>query len=132
MVLLQPSELRVAMSKRPIHFHADESLYAFTVKRPVSILMVVLAVAVFGWVSYQRLALTLMPNMSYPTLTVRTTYPGTAPEEMESVISRPLEQQLGIVPKLVSISSISKAGQSDVILEFQWKTDMDVVAQLVR
>jgi HAE1 family hydrophobic/amphiphilic exporter-1 len=60
------------MSKRPTNFHADESLYAFTVKRPVSILMVVLAVAVFGWVSYQRLALTLMPNMSYPTLTVRT------------------------------------------------------------
>jgi multidrug efflux pump subunit AcrB len=73
-----------------------------------------------------------MPNMSYPTLTVRTTYPGTAPEEMESVVSRPLEQQLGIIPKLVSISSVSKAGQSDVILEFQWKTDMDIVAQEVR
>lgn len=120
------------MSNRPRHFRADDSFYAFTVKRPVAILMVVLAVAVFGAVSYERLALTLMPNMSYPTLTVRTMYPGTAPEEMESVISRPLEQQLGIIPKLVSISSVSKAGQSDVILEFQWKTDMDVVAQEVR
>jgi multidrug efflux pump subunit AcrB len=73
-----------------------------------------------------------MPSMSYPTLTVRTVYPGTAPEEMESVVSRPLEQQLGVIPKLVSISSVSKAGQSDVILEFQWKTDMDLVAQEVR
>lgn len=120
------------MHQRPQDFRADDSFFAFTVKRPVAILMVVMAVAVFGGVSYQRLALTLMPNMSYPTLTVRTVYPGTAPEEIESVISRPLEQQLGIIPKLVSISSVSKAGQSDVILEFQWKTDMDIVTQEVR
>src|SRR5688572_12315205 len=119
------------MSKRPI-FRIDDSHYAVVVRRPVAILMVTFAVGVFGWVSYQRLALTLMPDMSYPTLTVRTSYPGTAPEEMENVISRPLEQQLGIIPKLVSISSISKASQSDVILEFQWKTDMDLVAQEVR
>ena len=120
------------MSTRPPKFRADDSFYAFTVKRPVSILMVVMAVAVFGWVSNQRLALTLMPNMSYPTLTVRTVYPGTAPEEMESVVSRPLEQQLGVIPKLVSIGSVSRAGQSDVTLEFQWKTDMDLVSQEVR
>lgn len=113
-------------------FRIDASHYALVVRRPVAILMVTFAVAVFGFVSYQRLALTLMPDMSYPTLTVRTSYPGTAPEEMENVVSRPLEQQLGIIPKLVSISSISKAAQSDVILEFQWKTDMDLVAQEVR
>ncbi len=120
------------MSTRPKDFHPDDSFFAFTVKRPIAILMVVLAIVVFGGVSYQRLSLTLMPTMSYPTLTVRTVYPGTAPEEMETVVSRPLEQQLGIIPKLVSISSISKAGQSDVILEFQWKADMNVVAQEVR
>jgi multidrug efflux pump subunit AcrB len=120
------------VSKRPKNFQPDDSFFAFTVKRPIAILMVVVAVVVFGGVSYQRLALTLMPDMSYPTLTVRTVYPGTAPEEMENVVSRPLEQQLGIIPKLVSISSISKAGQSDVILEFQWKADMNVVAQEVR
>src|SRR3954470_3453820 len=126
-----PTQLAHAMSKRP-RFQIDDSHFACVVKRPVAILMVTLAVGVFGWVSYHRLALTLMPNMSYPTLTVRTTYPGTAPEEIENVISRPLEQQLGIIPKLVSISSISKAGQSDVMLEFQWKTDMDAIAQDVR
>jgi len=120
------------MSKRPFSFRLDDSHFALVVRRPVAILMVTLAVGVFGWVSYQRLALTLMPDMSYPTLTVRTSYPGTAPEEMENVISRPLEQQLGIIPKLVTISSASKAGQSDVTLEFQWKTDMDLVAQEVR
>jgi multidrug efflux pump subunit AcrB len=120
------------LSTRPKNFRIDDSAFAFVVRRPVAILMVTLAVAVFGSVSYQRLALTLMPDMSYPTLTVRTSYPGTAPEEMETVVSRPLEQQLGIIPKLVAISSISKAGQSDVVLEFQWKTDMDLIAQEVR
>lgn len=119
------------MSQRP-PFRPDDTHWGLVVRRPVAILMVTIAVAVFGAVSYQRLALTLMPDMSYPTLTVRTSYPGTAPEEMENVISRPLEQQLGIIPKLVSISSVSKAAQSDVILEFQWKTDMDLVAQEVR
>jgi multidrug efflux pump subunit AcrB len=120
------------MSKPPPSFRPDESFYGFTVRRPVAILMVVLAVAVFGAVSHERLALTLMPSMTYPTLTVRTMFPGTAPEEMETVVSRPLEQVLGIVSKLVTISSVSKAGQSDVTLEFQWKTDMDMVAQEVR
>jgi len=118
-------------SSRP-RFQVERSSFAFTARRPVAILMVVLAVGVFGWVCYSRLALTLMPEMTYPTLSVRTSYPGTAPEEIENVISRPLEQELGIIPRLSSISSISKAGQSDVILEFQWNTDMDLIAQEIR
>ncbi len=106
--------------------------FSITTRRPVAILMVVMAVCVFGWVSYQRLALDLMPDIAYPTLTVRTEYPGTAPEEVENLISRPLERELGIVPHLVRISSVSKAGQSDVILEFEWDTDMNDVSQDIR
>ena len=94
--------------------------------------MVVVAVCVFGWVSYQRLSLDLMPEIAYPTLNVRTEYPGTAPEEVESLISRPLEQQLGLVSDLVSISSVSKAGQSDVILEFNWDTNINEASQEIR
>ena len=94
--------------------------------------MVVMAVCVFGWVSYQRLSLDLMPAISYPTLTVRTEFPGTAPEEIENLVSRPLEQELGIARRLVSISSISRAGQSDVILEFDWDTDMNAASQDIR
>ncbi len=106
--------------------------FSITTRRPVAILMVVMGICVFGWVSYQRLSLNLMPDISYPTLTVRTEYPGTAPEEVETLLSRPLEQELGIVPHLVNISSISKAGQSDIILEFEWDTDMNVISQDVR
>ncbi len=110
----------------------ENSIYNFTTKRPVAILMVVLGVLVFGYISYYELPLNLMPEMTYPSLTVRTEYPGTAPEEVETAISRPVEQALGVVDNLVSISSVSKAEQSDVILDFTWDTDMDKATADVR
>ncbi|MFQ5632420.1 MAG: efflux RND transporter permease subunit, partial [bacterium] len=106
--------------------------YRFTTTRPVAILMVVIGVVVFGWISYAQLPLNLMPDISYPSLTVRTEYTGTAPEEIETTISRPIEQALGVVSNLISISSISKAGQSDVKLEFTWDTDMNQATSDVR
>ena len=106
--------------------------FRLTTTRPVAILMIVLAVFVFGIISYSRLSLNLMPEISYPSLTVRTEYPGTAPEEIETIISRPLEQALGIVNNLITINSISKAGLSDVVLEFSWDTDMNLAIQEVR
>ena len=122
----------MSSAERPVQQPLSTSRFAIATRRPVAILMVVLAICVFGWVSYQRLSLNLMPDISYPTLTVRTEYPGTAPEEVETLLSRPLEQELGIVPHLVNISSISKAGQSDIILEFEWDTDMNAMSQEIR
>ncbi|NOX89558.1 MAG: efflux RND transporter permease subunit [Calditrichaeota bacterium] len=110
----------------------EHSIFRITTERPVAILMVVIGVFVFGLISYKQLALNLMPEMTYPSLTVRTEYPGTAPEEVETTISRPVEQALGVVDNLVSISSISKAEQSDVILEFTWDTDMNKATADVR
>jgi len=96
----------------------------FTTDRPVAVLMVFLAAVVFGYFSLGQLPVTLMPEMSYPTLTVRTEYPGAAPEEVENDISRPIEEALGVVGGLNEISSISRAGVSDVVLEFVWGTPM--------
>ncbi len=101
------------------------SFFQFTTTRPVAITMIFLAVIVFGWISYSQLSLNLMPDITYPSLTVRTEYSGSAPEEVETAISRPIEEALGVVTNLVSISSVSKAGQSDVILEFNWDADMN-------
>ena len=106
--------------------------FEITTRRPVAISMVVLAIVVFGYVSYQQLPLNMMPDISYPTLTIRTDYPDTAPEEVENLISRPIEQRLGVVSNLVGITSISRAGISDVILEFGWGTDMNDAVQTVR
>jgi len=89
-------------------------------------------VVVSGLISYEQLSVNLMSDISYPSLTVRTEYTGTAPEEIETTISRPIEQALGVVDNLVSISSISKAGQSDVKLEFTWDTDMNKATADVR
>ncbi|MFQ5770032.1 MAG: efflux RND transporter permease subunit, partial [bacterium] len=110
----------------------SSQFFKFTTTRPVAILMVVIGVVVFGWISYKQLPVNLMPDISYPSLTVRTEYAGTAPEEIETTISRPVEQALGVVNNLVSISSISKAGQSDVKLEFTWDTDMNQATADVR
>lgn len=106
--------------------------FKFTTSRPVAIIMVVLAVCVFGAISYKQLRVNLMPDISYPSLTVRTEYEGAAPEEVETAISRPVEQALGVVNHLVNISSISKAGQSDVKLEFSWDTEMNEAVADVR
>lgn len=110
----------------------SDKFFKFTTNRPVAILMVVIGVVVFGWISFQELPMNLMPDISYPSLTVRTEYAGTAPEEIETTISRPVEQALGVVNNLVSISSISKAGQSDVKLEFTWNTNMNQATSNVR
>ncbi len=104
---------------------------SFPTSRPVAILMIFLAAVVFGALSYGRLPLALMPELSYPTLTARTHYPGAAPEEVEADISRPVEEALGVIGGLVEISSISRAGVSDVVLEFAWDTDMDDAGQEV-
>lgn len=109
-----------------------ESFFKITTTRPVAIFMIVAGILVFGWLSYNQLSLELMPNITYPSLTVRTEYPGTAPEEVETTVSRPIEEALGVVSNLVSISSVSKAGQSDVILEFNWDTNMDDAISEVR
>ena len=101
----------------------------FTTERPVAVLMVFVAAVVFGAFSFKRLPLTLMPELNYPTLTVRTEFEGAAPEEVENEVSRPIEEALGVVNGLSQISSVSRAGVSDVSLEFVWGTDMSQAAQ---
>lgn len=100
-----------------------------TTSRPVAVLMVFLAVMVFGGFSIRLLPINLMPDISYPKLTVRTEFAGAAPGEVENNVSRPLEEILGVVTGLVRIESVSRAGYSDVILEFAWGTDMDEAGQ---
>ena len=102
---------------------------SFITSRPVAILMVFLATVVFGWLSLGRLPLTLMPELTYPTVTVRTEYPGAAPEEVENDVSRPVEEAVGVIAGLRKLSSISRAGISDVVLEFAWDTDMSEATQ---
>lgn len=102
---------------------------SFLTTRPVAISMVFVASVVFGYFSYGRLPITLMPELSYPTVTVRTQYQGAAPEEVENDVTRPIEEALGVIGGLRRISSVSRAGVSDVILEFAWGTKMSDAIQ---
>jgi HAE1 family hydrophobic/amphiphilic exporter-1 len=103
--------------------------FRFTVTRPVAVLMVFFAVMVFGLFSARMLPVNLMPDISYPKLTVRTEYEGAAPAEVENDVARPLEEVLGVVTGVTRISSVSRAGYADVILEFTWDTEMSEANQ---
>lgn len=118
--------------KEEISPEVSGSIYHFPIRRPVTITMAVLTAVVFGVLSYRLLPINLMPKISYPSLTVRTEYPGAAPEEVESSITRPLEQSLGVVRNLTQMSSSSRAEICDVLLEFDWNSDMDKATQDVR
>ncbi|MBR9727031.1 efflux RND transporter permease subunit [Shewanella intestini] len=108
------------------------SLIKTSVKRPVSVWMLMLAIMLFGAVGFTRLAVKLLPDLSYPTVTVRTAYAGAAPVEVEQLISKPVEEAVGVVKGLRKISSISRSGTSDVVLEFEWGTNMDMASLEVR
>ncbi|NQZ90649.1 MAG: efflux RND transporter permease subunit [Colwellia sp.] len=108
------------------------SIVSTVVKRPVTVAMFTLAVMLFGMVGFSRLSVSLLPDLSYPTLTVRTENPGAAPAEIEQLISKPIEESVGVVKGIRRVHSISKAGKSDVIIEFEWGVAMNFATQNVR
>jgi HAE1 family hydrophobic/amphiphilic exporter-1 len=103
-----------------------------SVRRPVTVWMFTFAILLFGFVSLSRLAINLLPELSYPTLTIRTDYVGAAPGEIEQLVTKPIEETIGVVKGVRNVSSTSKAGQSDVVLEFEWGTAMDLASLEVR
>ncbi len=101
-------------------------------RRRVTIAMFTVAVLLFGSVSLGRLKVNLLPDLTYPTLTIRTAYAGAAPVEIENLVTKPIEEALGVVKNVNEVRSISRSGQSDVVLEFAWGTDMDYASLDVR
>ena len=108
------------------------SVIGTAIARPVTVAMATLAVALFGGLSLERLGLNLLPDLAYPTLTVRTDFEGAAPAEVEEQITRRLEERVGVINGLRRMHSISAAERSDVVLEFAWGTDMTNAAVEVR
>ena len=104
----------------------------FATRRRVTVLMLTVAIVLFGFVSLSRLNLNLLPDLSYPTLTVRTDLPGGAPLELETLVTRPIEEAVGVIRNVRQVHSVSRSGQSDVILEFAWGTNMDLAGIDVR
>jgi len=107
-------------------------LVDFAVRRRITVLMVAVAVAAFGFVGYSRLPLELFPDIAYPSLTVQTDFPNTAPQEVEYLITRPIEEAVGVLRGLETVHSISRPGSSEVTLEFGWGSDMDLLSMEAR
>ncbi|MFZ2752898.1 MAG: efflux RND transporter permease subunit [Lysobacteraceae bacterium] len=108
------------------------NLVEFSTRRRVTIAMMTITLVLFGVIALGDLKVNLLPDLSYPTLTVRTEYTGAAPSEIETLISEPVEEAVGVVKGLRKLKSVSRTGQSDVVLEFAWGTDMDQASLEVR
>ena len=107
-------------------------LIEIATERRITIVMFTIAIALFGLVSLSRLNVTLLPDISYPTITIRTELTGAAPVEVESLLTKPIEEAVGVIRNVRLVRSVSRAGQSDVTLEFVWGTDMDIAGVDVR
>ncbi|MEX1213339.1 MAG: efflux RND transporter permease subunit [Balneolaceae bacterium] len=100
------------------------SLSRFSVRRPVTTLMVTLILIGFGLYGLTQLRLNLYPDVSFPTVTIYTTYEGVAPEDMETLVTRPIEESVGSVSGIERVRSLSSQGSSVVRLHFKWGTDL--------
>jgi len=107
-------------------------LSQFSVHHPIFTVMIFLIVIILGFVSFTRLPIDLMPDITYPTLSVSTSYGNASPEEMEELITRPVEEALAAVPGVEEISSTSSEGSSSVRISFAWGTDLEEASNDVR
>ncbi|MFZ7132916.1 MAG: efflux RND transporter permease subunit [Eubacteriales bacterium] len=107
-------------------------LTKFSVRRPVTILMIILIVILIGVVSLTELPIDLLPNIEFPIAVVSTSYSGVSPEEIENLITRPLENSLTTVENIDTLTSISSEGSSLILLQLEFGTDMDFAALEMR
>ncbi len=103
-----------------------------SVNRKITVLMLTLIVCLFGIISFVRIGIDMMPELEYPFVSVVTTYEGVASEDIENLITKPIEEAVSTVKKVKVVRSISKEGVSIVMVEFEWGTLLDFAAQDVR
>ena len=108
------------------------NLAKFSIKRPVTTLMIILIIIVLGGISFARLGIDLLPDISLPMGVVVTQFSGASSEEVESMVTKPVEQTLATLSNVKNITSLSSEGSSMVMVEFNWGTNMDVAAEDMR
>ena len=108
------------------------SLPNLAVRRPVTMSMISAVVVLIGAVALVRLPVDLMPDVTFPSLTVSVAYPDVGPLEMEELVTRPIEQRVSALAGLEEITSTSSEGQSQVRLNFSWGTDLNEAADDLR
>jgi HAE1 family hydrophobic/amphiphilic exporter-1 len=108
------------------------SVPRLAIHRPITMFMICAVIILLGAISLTRLPVDLMPDVSYPSITVRVSYAGVGPLEMEELITRPIEQAVSAVAGIEQINSTSSEGQTTVRLNFAWGTDLNAATDDVR
>lgn len=104
----------------------------FSVKRKVTASMMAAILVVLGAISFTRLGLDFFPDLEFPTVSVVTSYPGASSEDIENILTRPLEQVVSSVNRVKKVASMTSEGVSVITIEFEWGTKLDFAAQDVR
>ena len=99
----------------------------FSVKKPFTVFVAVIAVLVLGVVAYLKMTPDLLPNMNFPYVIIVTAYPGASPEKVETEITKPMEQSMATLEDIKEVSSTSSENYSMVMLEFEESVNMDTV-----
>ncbi|WP_420263836.1 multidrug efflux RND transporter permease subunit [Candidatus Magnetominusculus dajiuhuensis] len=102
------------------------------IMRPVATMLIMIAVLLAGAIAYKQLPVSALPQVDYPTIQIRTFYPGASPEVMTSSITSPLERQFGQMPGLTQMTSNSSGGSSIITLQFSLDLNLDVAEQQVQ
>ena len=100
--------------------------------RPVTTALLMVAILVVGAAAYIKLPISALPEVEYPTIQVRTFYPGASPDVMSSAVTAPLERQFGQIPGLTQMTSTSSDGSSSIVLQFLLRLNIDVAEQEVQ
>ena len=108
------------------------NLPQLAVRRPVTVFMIYLAIALFGLLAITRTPLDLYPEMEFPTVAVITLYPGAGSEDVENGVTKPLEDAVATVSGIDEISSVSQSNMSVVLANFEWGTNLDEVSNDIR
>jgi HAE1 family hydrophobic/amphiphilic exporter-1 len=108
------------------------SLASVCVKRPVFTTMMIMALTVLGLASFSKLGVDLFPRVEFPTLVITTTFPGASAEEIETEISKPVEEAINTIQGIDELRSVSREGISTVVVTFVLERNLDEVSQDVR
>ncbi|MBI3038061.1 efflux RND transporter permease subunit [bacterium] len=108
------------------------NIWEWSVRRPIGITMITLIIVLFGAVSLHHLPIDLMPDITYPTISISATYENASPVEIESLVTRPIEQAISAVTGVEEVSSNSTEGRCSVRVQFIWGTDLDAAANDIR
>src|ERR1019366_8159549 len=108
------------------------SLSSAALRRPVTTIAATLTLVLLGIVSIYQMPVSLLPDVTLPVLTVRTVYKGAAAEEVSRFVAEPIEKNIGAVPGLVGVRSVSRNGEDNTTLQFAWGTDMAKTVLQVR